>query len=116
MTSTEVHKAAKLELQLKREYRNIEVVAAVTHSHTQIPVNCEIIRRKNKYEITYTPTNRGKHEIDLTINGIHVRGSPFTVVAMPQPHTLGASSRVISNLEKPWSVVVNSNDCVIVVE
>ncbi|XP_064405789.1 E3 ubiquitin-protein ligase TRIM71-like [Halichondria panicea] len=116
LTGVEVNKAVKLKLRLKRQYRNIEVVAAVTHSHTQTPVKCEIIRRDNKYEIAYTPTNRGEHEINLAINGTHVRGSPFTVVAMPQPHTLGAPSRVISNLEKPWGVVVNSKGRVIVVE
>ena len=116
LTSAEVNKAVKLELQLKRQYRNIKVVAAVTHSHTQAPVKCEIIRRDKKYEITYTLTNRGKHQIYLTINGKHVRGSPFTVVAMPQPHTLGTPSRVISNLERPWGVTVNSKDHVIVAE
>ncbi len=54
--------------------------------------------------------------MDLTINGKHVRGSPFTVVAMPQPHTLGTPSRVISNFKKPWGVTVNSKGHVIVAE
>ncbi len=75
-----------------------------------------IVKGNNKYQITYTPTNRGRHEINLTINGTHVRGSPFTVVAMPQPHTLGAPSKVISNLKIPWGVAVNSKGHVIVAE
>ena len=111
LTGVEVNMAAELELQLKKEYQNIEVVAAVTQT---TPIKCEIIRRDNKYEITYTPTNRGKHEMDLTINGKHIRGSPFTVVAMPQPHTLGAPSRVISNLKRPWGVAI-SNSCHVIV-
>ncbi|XP_064388718.1 E3 ubiquitin-protein ligase TRIM71-like [Halichondria panicea] len=112
ITSVRVKQAVKLELHLKRPHQNVEVVAAVT----QTPIKCEIIRRDNKYEITYTPINRGKHEMNLTINGKHVQGSPFTVVAMSQPHTLRAPSRMISNLDKPWGVVVNSNSHVIVAE
>ena len=110
LAGVEVNMAMEFELQLKKEYQNVEVVAAVT----QTPIKCEIIRRDNKYEITYTPTNRGKHKLDLTINGEHVKGSPFTVVAMSQPHTLGAPSRVISNLKRPSGVAI-SNSCHVIV-
>ena len=109
-----VNQTAKFEL---RAYPSLGLSVAIMHCQSQTENKCHTIKKENnKYEITYTPTNRGKHEMDLTINGKHVRGSPFTVVAMPQPHTLGAPSRVISNFKKPWGIVVNSKGCVIVAD
>ncbi len=95
---------------------SLVVNATVTHYQSHTVIKCQVFKSDNKYQITYTPTNRGRHEINLTINGTHVRGSPFTVVAMPQPHTLGAPSKVISNLKRPWGVAVNSKHNVIVTE
>ncbi len=110
-----INQIAQFELSIDT-YPSLVVDAMVTHCQSRTVINYQIVKSNNKYQITYTPTKRGIHEINLTINGTHVRGSPFTVVAMPQPHTLGVPSKVISNLKRPWGVAVNSKGHVIVAE
>ena len=37
--------------------------------------------RQNRYEISYLPAIKGWHQLHITVDGQHFRGSPYSVVA-----------------------------------
>ena len=53
-------------------------------------VEAEVKQRENGiYEIEYTPCIRGRHQLEVTLNGLLVAGSPFPVFAKINPSQLG---------------------------
>ena len=78
---------------------------------------CQVRRAGgSKYEIQYQPATRGQHQLHIRINGKNITGSPYTVVAMPSPKSLGKPVRSIGNLQGPCGIAVNSKGHIIVVE
>ena len=68
-------------------------------------VKCKVKPTKgNMYNIEYQPTRRGRHQLHIKVCDQHIRGSPFTVVAMRK---LKAPTSTISGLNFPAGVVVN---------
>ena len=43
-------------------------------------VKCKVEKKDSHYEISYQPTHMGKHQLSIRIGGVHIRGSPFSVV------------------------------------
>ena len=43
-----------------------------------------IVRRQSLYEISYQPTVKGKHQLHIKVEGQHIRGSPFSINAVPE--------------------------------
>ena len=43
-------------------------------------VKCKVEKKESHYEISYQPTHRGKHQLSIRVGGVHIRGSPFSVV------------------------------------
>ena len=70
-------------------------------------------RDRNKYEISYKPATRGRHQLHIRVEGEHVKGSPFTVVALRK---LGTPIRTIGGLTEPKGVAVNKKGQIIVTE
>ena len=56
------------------------------HSITETEVKQ---REGGIYEIEYTPCNQGRHQLEVTLNGLPVAGSPFPVLAKISPSQLG---------------------------
>ena len=78
---------------------------------------CQVRRAGgSKYEIQYQPATRGQHQLHIRINGKNIKGSPYAVVAMPSPKSLGKPVRSIENLQKPWGIAANSKGHIIVAE
>ena len=93
-----------------------QILATITHSQSKRPIRGAVKKENHRYKISYCPRERGRHELTVTINGRAVRGSPFSVVVMPSPRQLGKPSKVIGELNSPWSVTVNSKQQIIVAE
>ncbi len=70
----------------------------------------------NQHEVYYTPTKRGKHQLHVKINGKHIRGSPFLVVARLPVEKLGTPIRVINGFAHPWGVATTAKGEVVVTE
>ena len=68
---------------------------------------------KNKYEIRYKPTTRGRHQLHVRVEGEHIKESPFTVVAVS---SLGTPIRTTGGLKEPWGVAVNEHGQIVVAE
>ena len=70
-------------------------------------------KEKNKYTISYQPTHRGRYQLHIKVEGMPIRGSPFTVIAVKN---LSTPIRTIDGLNGPWGVAVNQRGEIIVAE
>jgi tripartite motif-containing protein 2/3/tripartite motif-containing protein 71 len=66
-----------------------------------------------QYEISYQPTEEGKHSLQVTVDSQHIRGSPFTLYVFRKPCTPVA---FLDNIRRPYAVVVDGNGRVIISE
>ena len=98
---------------------------SVTNIH-QTNLTAELVHCKSKdtlhtdiqmqQKITYQPTKRGKHQLNIKINGREIQGSPFMIAVTSSPQSLGRPVTVIGNLQKPWFVTINNQNQIIVTE
>ena len=68
------------------------------------------------YKVSYRPNTRGRHVLNVTVNGEPVQGSPFLVYARQAPHLLGIPVRVIRGLHYPWMVATTGSGELVVNE
>ena len=81
-----------------------------------VVVGCEVEKKNSQYEISYQPTHRGKHQLNIRVEGVHIRGSPFTVVVKLPIQRLGTPIKTIDEVSKPWSLAVRDNGEIVVAE
>ena len=86
-------------------------VTAELNSTTSRSVTKSTVVQKSPstYEVTYTPTTRGRHELCVRVNGDEIQGSPFRVVVYPDPTQLRQAVRVIEGVQCPWGVAFSSH-------
>lgn len=58
--------------------------------------------------ISLTPERRGKHKLNIKVNGAHIKSSPFTVTVYMPPNLLSQPAAIISGLERPASLAYYS--------
>ena len=93
------------------------LTAELVRSRDATRAECQVRRvGGSKYELQYQPATRGEHQLDIRINGKNIKGSPYTVVVMPSPQSLGKPVGSIGNLKEPWGVATNSRGLIIVAE
>ena len=68
------------------------------------------------YEVQYTATQRGRHQLSVAVNGVEIHGSPFAVFIKIPPTQLGTPVQVIRGLELPYCIAINSDSELIVSE
>ena len=68
------------------------------------------------FEISYTPTQRGRHHLHIKIEDEHINGSPFSVTVMLPVHKLGTPVKTITTVKHPWGVASNARGDVIVAD
>ena len=91
-----------------------ELVSFVTGHKTQ----CSVQRTEvNCYKVSYQPSHRGRHHLHITVDGVHIRGSPFTVVVRLPVQKLGTPCGTVSDyVKQPWGVATNSRSDVIIAD
>ena len=71
-------------------------------------IKCEVENMyRSLYQITYTPTIKGRHQLSIVVEGQHVRGSPFTVMVKRSLEGIGVPSLVIRDVQGAWMACVN---------
>ena len=70
----------------------------------------------SRYEVSYTAVRRGQHKLHVQVNGSEINGSPFTTTVYPDPTQLGSPVRVVTDLEWPYGIAVNSRGEMVVTE
>ncbi len=73
-------------------------------------------RGESQYEISYQPTVKGRHQLHITIDGWHIRGSPFSITAKTPVEMLGVPLLTIGNVQRPWGVAINHRGEVVITE
>ena len=77
-------------------------------------MKCEVRPSKSsEYQVDYRPTHRGRHQLHIKVCDQHIRGSPFTVVALRK---LEAPTRTITGLNSPRGVAVDKRGQIIISE
>ena len=80
-------------------------------------INCTVTKLDdNLLEISYQATSQGSHQLHIKVEGEHIKGSPFTVLAKLPVQKLGTPIKTIGGLKKPWGVAVNQKGEIIVTE
>ena len=93
------------------------LTAELVRSRDATRAECQVRRvGGSKYELQHQPATRGEHQLHIRIGGKNIKGSPYTVVAMPSPESLGKPVRSIGNLQGPWGIASNSRRHIIVAE
>ena len=66
------------------------------------------------YEISYTPTIRGRHELSVKVNDVPVSGSPFKVFVHQPPTQLGEPFGILDGLDWAKGVTIGPQERVYV--
>ena len=81
-------------------------------------MKCDITRTRQagKYNITFTPSTRGKHQLIVQVGGVDIPDSPFTLPVIPTLEMKGKPVNDITGLNNPWGIVVCDNGDIVVAE
>ena len=100
---------------LKKSIKSLdcEVLSTITGAIAK----CGVERKgENRYEISYRPTIKGRHQLHIKVGGQFIRGSPFGVTVKSTVEKLGTPIRTIHGVDRPWGVSVNQKGEVVVSE
>ena len=86
------------------------------NSHDKMIVGTINTIEVGKYEVSYQPTIRGRHQLCIKVEGEHIKGSPFPVIVKPSAQSLGAPVKTIEGVNEPWGVAINQKGEIIVAE
>ena len=77
-----------------------------------------IVKRKEhyQYEVSYKPTIKGRHKLDIKVIGEHIKGSPFSVAAKSPVEKLGLVIKSLSVMNGPMGIVISQSGNVVVTE
>jgi sugar lactone lactonase YvrE len=79
--------------------------------------NCSITKESlSHYEVSYHPIIKGKHQLLITIDGQHIRGSPFCVLAVSPVKKLDIPIMTIDGVIGPVGITANQAGNIIVSE
>ena len=70
--------------------------------------------KPSEYQVDYRPTHRGRHQLHIKVCDQHIRGSPFTVVALRKLEA--PATRIITGLIIPWGVAVDKRGQIVIAE
>ena len=72
------------------------------------------MRFPSQYEVCYTALSKGQHKLHIQVNGSDVKGSPFKITLYPDPIQLGRPVRIVTGLNGPWDIAINSHGKMVV--
>ena len=99
----------------KPNYGKYKVSCHIKSLYSGVTINCTVDEGgPGRYNIQYTPTVRGHHELTVLINGHHVGGSAFPVYVSIHPTQLGKPVKVWTEITKPCGITANSKGEILV--
>ena len=77
-------------------------------------INCSVQKNESgRYEISYQPTSRGRHQLHIKEEDEHIIGSPFSVIVL---NKLSTPTNIISGVAAPQGIAFNENGDIFVAE
>ncbi len=84
---------------------------------SEIPMKGSVERDgESRYTISFLPANKGRHQVSITVQGHHIRGSPFALAVKLPVEKLSTPILSIGGMNKPFGVAVNKKGELIVSE
>ena len=71
--------------------------------------------KKGHYELYFVADLKGHHNLHITINNQHIRGSPFVLLAKSSAR-VGDQPISTIDIDKPWGIVINHKREIVVTE
>ncbi len=97
--------------------RSTAIVCVLRSLYDGSIIKCKVNRLgPGKYRIQYTPTVRGRHELNVSADGQQVAGSPFPVLVSISPTQLGMPVNMWNNMHKPRGITSTSDNNILVAE
>ncbi len=95
---------------------HLDIRADLVHVKSKKTHKCSVAKQQYgcQYSISYRPMKRGKHELQVTVNRDHVKGSPFQVVVPFSPQSFGRPTRVINLIDSNGLTVDNGGRMVVI--
>ena len=81
----------------------------------KLPVDIAAVS-PSQHKISFTAVTRGQHKLHIQHNDSEINGSPFTITVYPDPTRLGTPVRVVTELDRPYGIAINSRGEMIVCE
>ena len=101
----------------KTTRHSVAVVSELRSLRDGSVVKCTVDQSgPGEYNIKYTPTVRGHHELIVSVDGQQVKGSPFSMSVSISPTQVGKPVKVWTGISQPTGVTVNSEGEIIVCE
>ena len=119
--SAEINKVAKVKFHAvfpcsNQQRKPVTVEARLVGAVTGAAVQAKIEQKHGSiYEIEYTPAIRGRHQLEITVNGLPVAGSPFPVFVKIHPTQLGKPIKVYPGF-KGHGIAFNSRGEIVFAE
>ena len=116
---TETGVGVRLITRKNEEYLDLDKVdlkAELAQAMTTATSECSVKKEKGRPTISHLPVNRGRHSLHITVNGRHIRGSPYPIAVTPSLESLQKPAKVLRSLNKPYGIAVNSKGYMIVAE
>ncbi len=94
------------------------LICELVSEMTGVMVDGSLERRgeSSKYEISYQPTVKGRHQLHVKVEDQHIRGSPFPVAVKLPIEKLGIPILTIGGVEGPYGITFNQKGEIVVAE
>ena len=100
-------------------YGGERVEATLSLLGSQVPsVTAKVVDNRNgTYIATFTPQRIGEHELRITIDGNHIKGSPFSMYVRQERNytTLSSIQQTFSLSANPYDIAVEDNEVYVAV-
>ena len=119
--SAEINKASKVTLHTvfsctKQQKKPVTVKARLLNTVSGAVIQAKTWQKQiGTHKIEYTPTIRGHHNLEITVNGLPVAGSPFPVLVKIPPTQLGKPIKVYPGF-RGQGIALNSHGEIVFVE
>ena len=70
----------------------------------------------SQYKVSFTAVSRGQHKLHIRLNDIEINGSPFIMTVYPDPTQLAQPVNVVTGLNYPYGIALNSHGKMIVTQ
>ena len=70
----------------------------------------------SQYEISYKADRQGQQKLHIQVNGSEINGSPYTITVYPDPTHITSPVKVVTEVNKPYGIAVNSRHEIVIAE
>ena len=93
----------------------LELISKATETSPSISASVAATS-PSQYKVSYTATSRGQHKLHVQLNDKIISGSPFIITVYPDPTKLAYPVKVVTGLDYPYGIALNSHGVKIVTQ